>query len=77
MFVEDLSPTFFAFEDAELFEFLEVFGSGFAFGDAGVHEELNLAVGLGEDEFDEFLGVDLGGEFVFSSAPVSVMVCVG
>src|SRR4051794_16462269 len=61
--IEDFAAALFALEDAESFEGLKVFGGGLALGDAGVDEEANLAVGLGEDELDELLGVDLGGEF--------------
>jgi len=61
--VKHFPAALFAFEDAEGFEGLEIFGGGLALGDAGFDEEADLAVGLGEDEFDEFLGVDLGGQF--------------
>ena len=75
MFVENFAPALFAFEDAKLFEFLEVLRGGFAFGKAGVHEELDFAVGLGEDDLDEFLehrliGDEVAGAFELGEGPV-------
>jgi len=60
VFVKDFPPAFFAFEDAQFLEFLKVFGRGLAFRDAGIHDELDFAIRLGEDQFDQFLGIHLG-----------------
>jgi len=51
MLVDALASPPLAFEDSQLRQFREIFRSGLARGDAGIHEELNLAAGLGEDGF--------------------------
>ena len=63
MLVDGLASPLLALEDAQLFQFLEIFRGSLALGNTGIYEELNLAIRLGEYEFYEFLGINLGGEF--------------
>ena len=60
MFVEDLTSLFFAGENTNFLKLLEVFRSGLTLSNSGFDQELNLTVGLGEDQLDEFLGIDFG-----------------
>jgi hypothetical protein len=58
--VENLPAPLFGGQNADSFQFLKIFGSRLPLGNPGLHKKLDLAIGLREDEFDEFLGIDLG-----------------
>ncbi len=60
VFVMRFAPSLFAFQDAEFLQFMQVFRGGLALGDADIHQELYLAIRLGEYQFHEFFGVNLG-----------------
>ena len=58
--VKNLPALLFGGQNADSFEFLKVFRSRLPLGNPGLHKKLDLALRLREDEFDEFLGIDLG-----------------
>jgi hypothetical protein len=62
VFVEDLTPALFVFEDAELLQYLQILGGGLTLGNAGVDEELDLGVGLGEDQLPTLRAPERAGD---------------
>jgi hypothetical protein len=55
MLVQNLAALLFGGQDANSFQFLKIHRSRLPLGDPGLHQKLDLAIGLGENEFDQLL----------------------
>ena len=63
---QNLSAYFHLGDETSLGEFVEVSGGGDTFGDAGLLDKLDLAVGADEEQFDQlFRGA--AGKLVFAA----------
>ena len=71
MSVYDLAAALLAGKNADPFQFLQVLGRGFAFGDASLYDKCDLAVGLLEDQLDQLFRVD-PRRFLLAAFPSSI-----